>query len=47
VYDEESDEVEIDSHRGAEVLDLEVGLDDRRVEARTCADDDRPGRHDL
>jgi hypothetical protein len=41
VDDEGADEVEIDFRRGAdEVLDLEVEVDDGRVEAEICADDD-------
>ncbi|WP_409332789.1 hypothetical protein [Trujillonella humicola] len=41
VDDEEPDEVEIDFRRSAdEVLDLEVEIDDGRVEAEICNDDD-------
>ncbi|HSK61081.1 MAG TPA: hypothetical protein VK935_18720 [Actinomycetospora sp.] len=40
VDDLERDEVEIDFRRGGEVLDLEVELDDGRVEVEICADDD-------
>lgn len=41
VDDQEADEVEIDFRRGGqEVLDLEVEVDDGRVEAKICAEDD-------
>lgn len=41
VDDEEADEVEIDFRRdGTDVLDLEVEIDDGRVEVQICADDD-------
>ncbi|GIG39283.1 hypothetical protein [Cellulomonas phragmiteti] len=41
VDDQDADEVEIDFRRSAdEVLDLEVEVDDGRVEAQICHDDD-------
>lgn len=40
VEDQESEEVEIAFRRGAEELDLEVEIDDGRLEVSICNDDD-------
>jgi hypothetical protein len=40
VTDQEDDEVEIEFRRGGEEVDLEVEIDDGRVEAEVCVDDD-------
>jgi hypothetical protein len=40
VDDQDGDSVEVDLRRGDEHLDLEVEVDDGRVEAEICADDD-------
>lgn len=37
---DDDDEVEVEFRRGADELDLEVEIDDGRVEAEICADDD-------
>jgi hypothetical protein len=40
VDDVERDEVEIDFRRGGEAIDLEVELDDGRIDVEICGDDD-------
>jgi hypothetical protein len=40
VTDQEADEVEVEFRRGGEEVDLEVEIDDGRVEAEVCVDDD-------
>jgi hypothetical protein len=40
VDDQDDDEIEIEFFRGNEELDLEIEIDDGRVEVEVCADDD-------